>query len=337
MTDARPTWELVLEAAKRLTADGKSTFKLAELIAALQKVDPTRQRSSIQPVVQGMTVNAGKGPESPCGKVLARVDHGYYALRADVGDVASLAPRPAPATVKASRGRRAKTLGPAEIRARLDDLIGNFDICVETYDRLVPFTRGGQYELHRETIDRRRALGSTDAAVHDDRFTELLHSVLQTWGIGRRASRLAPLDEFRLRLRERSQELGQLESLTLEGPALEVGATVKILDRLISELGVVENRARIVAGTKTLHHLLPDLVPPMDRAWTGAFFGWSVLDPQNHQTAIFTEAFATFAEVARAAHPSRLVGDGWRTSLTKVLDNALIGYCRLHEIGGTSA
>jgi hypothetical protein len=27
----------------------------------------------------------------------------------------------------------------------------------------------------------------------------------------------------------------------------------------------------VVGGTKTLHHLLPDLVPPMDRRWTGAF------------------------------------------------------------------
>ncbi len=26
------------------------------------------------------------------------------------------------------------------------------------------------------------------------------------------------------------------------------------------------------------------------------------------------------------------VGDGWRTSRTKVLDNAVIGYCKIHKI-----
>jgi len=53
--------------------------------------------------------------------------------------------------------------------------------------------------------------------------------------------------------------------------------------------------------------------------------------------AILAEAFAAFAEVARATQPSRLIGSGWRTSATKVLDNALIGYCKVHGIGGTSS
>ena len=38
-------------------------------------------------------------------------------------------------------------------------------------------------------------------ACHDDEFTNLLHLPLQSWGIGRRASRLAPFEEFRSRLR----------------------------------------------------------------------------------------------------------------------------------------
>lgn len=80
MSDGRATWELVLGAARGLGARGRS-FRLSELVAEVHRVDPTRGRGSIQPVVQGMTANAGKGPPSPCGKVLHRVDHGYYALR----------------------------------------------------------------------------------------------------------------------------------------------------------------------------------------------------------------------------------------------------------------
>jgi hypothetical protein len=44
------------------------------------------------------------------------------------------------------------------------------------------------------------------------------------------------------------------------------------LGQVIESLGVVENKAKLVAGTKALHHLLPDLVMPMDRAWAGKFF-----------------------------------------------------------------
>jgi hypothetical protein len=178
-------------------------------------------------------------------------------------------------------------------------------------------------------------VGPAEAAATDDRFTELLHSTLQAWGIGRRGSRLAPLDAFRQALSDRAPELAQLDQLTLEDPSLEIFEVTKVLDRLVQKLGVVDNQARIVAGTKTLHHLLPDLVPPMDRAWTGAFFGWR-LDPQNHQTEIFGRAFSGLYGVAVATRPSRLVGAGWRTSLTKILDNAVIGYCQLYGIGGTA-
>ena len=44
-------------------------------------LDPARERSTIQPAVQGMTVNAGIGPRSRIGKPLERVGHGMYILR----------------------------------------------------------------------------------------------------------------------------------------------------------------------------------------------------------------------------------------------------------------
>jgi hypothetical protein len=298
----------------------------------VQTVDPTRTRETIQPVVQGMTANAGKGPASPCGKVFLRVDHGYYKIR-DHGEPTSAAP--AKPRRLSKRGRRSRVLGPTEVRNRVDSLIADFDRCVVAYDDSVPFTRSGQYEFHRQTIDRRRILGSVGAAIHDEQFTELLYETLQHWGIGRRASRIAPLSEFRLTIASHETQLLELEPLTIELLAGRELSTSKAVDSVISGLSVVDNRARIVAGTKTLHHLLPDLVPPMDRAWTGAFFGWSVLDPQDNQNLILEEAFSAFAEIASVTHPSRLVGAGWRTSSTKVLDNALIGYCKLQGIGGT--
>ena len=76
----RPTWELVEEAAKRLSTRGDGAFRLIEIIEYVQTIDPSRDRTSIQPTVQGMTVNAGKGPPSPCGKILRRVHHGLYVL-----------------------------------------------------------------------------------------------------------------------------------------------------------------------------------------------------------------------------------------------------------------
>src|SRR5918992_1403527 len=85
---------------------------------------------------------------------------------------------------------------------------------------------------------------------------------------------------------------------------------------------IVENQARVVAGTKTLHHLLPDLAPPVDTRWTGAFFMWPPAYFQNRQRQVSEEGFRTFAEVARLCHPQQYVGAGWRTCRAKILDNA---------------
>jgi hypothetical protein len=70
----------------------------------------------------------------------------------------------------------------------------------------------------------------------------------------------------------------------------------------------------------------------MDRAWTGAFFLWSAAAPQSRQQPTFVRSFSSFAKIAQATDPSFYVGNGWRTSLSKVVDNAIIGYCKLHGI-----
>jgi hypothetical protein len=76
-----PTWRLVLLAAQRLDA-ATAEFRMQDLVAEVQRMDPGRGRGSIQPVIQGMTANAGGGPASPCGKPLIRVGYGVYKIGA---------------------------------------------------------------------------------------------------------------------------------------------------------------------------------------------------------------------------------------------------------------
>ena len=98
---------------------------------------------------------------------------------------------------------------------------------------------------------------------------------------------------------------------------------------LIESFDIVANETKLVPCTKALHHLLPDLIVPMDREFTRAFFGWHVPEFQYKQKKIFHHAFRCFVEIARIVQPSRFVGSGWRTSSTKVIDNALVAFCRV--------
>lgn len=220
------------------------------------------------------------------------------------------------------------------IDTRLSKLTGGFAHYVAAYDELVPFS-SEQLAAHRYCIGLRQRAGSLAAAVGDPRFVASLRRTLIAWGIGSRASYLVPEPGFAQALATVLPKLEELVALRLDAPDLP-GDTADRLWQVIESLGVVENKAKIVAGTKTLHHLLPDLVIPMDRAWTGKFFQlhppeWQ--DPDN-QRRTFRRVHGHLARVARQVQPAQYVtGHGWRTSLTKILDNALIGFCRV-DLGG---
>ena len=90
---------------------------------------------------------------------------------------------------------------------------------------------------------------------------------------------LVPLAEFRQRMLDQAAPISALEDARIDDEALDVPAVGGRIWQVIENLGIVRNLSLIVPGTKALHHVLPDLVPPMDRAWTGAFFLWSAAAP----------------------------------------------------------
>ncbi len=210
--------------------------------------------------------------------------------------------------------------------SRLADLlVKNFGSYVAAYEQNPPFRRYGQLEFHRETIDRRFELGSAIAAVNDDRFLNSLYKTLQKWGIGSRASKLRPLKDFCSVLQNEQRSFEQLENRAIDDLSIDGARVGDELWQLMTRLPVVENEASLVAVTKTLHHVLPDLVVPMDREYTQTFFGWANPTFQYRQQGCFLEAFGVFVRVARNAHPTQYVRSGWNSSRTKVIDNAIVG------------
>ncbi len=204
-------------------------------------------------------------------------------------------------------------------------LVSGFRTFLAAYDRDCPFKRHGQLQYHVETIRARRQLGSAKAALADEAFHRSLYRTLQAWGIGSRASSLRPFPEFVEALRAKAKTIEELDGIAIDQPTLDVHAVGGTLARLAQSLDIVDNKARIVPGSKTLHHLLPELVVPIDRAYTQPFFGWANPTLQNSPERCFREAFAGFVTIAREANPAQYIGDGWYMSRTKVIDNAIVG------------
>lgn len=223
------------------------------------------------------------------------------------------------------RSAKMSTSRADQIHETVRLLIESFDRWLKVFDDRQPFSTYGQLEYHQETINLRLSFNSAADAIHDDSFLRSLYETLRAWGIGKRASRLLPYSEFSTALRLRTNEIANLDGMKIYDSQLHVRSVSSSLWQLISSLEIVENTAKRVACSKALHHILPELVLPIDRKYTRNFFGWQQPKFQNKQEQFLSLAFGNFVEVARATNPVQYVGVGWHTSSTKVIDNAIVG------------
>lgn len=204
-------------------------------------------------------------------------------------------------------------------------LINNFEKCIAAFDENPPFSKYGQFEYHYETIMRRIELNSAKAALEDDKFLRCLYKTLRAWGIGSRGSKLLPFPDFVINLQNRASDIIILNNIKIDDNMLDIEYVTAQLWSLIDSLEIVNNIAKLVSCSKALHHILPDLVVPIDREYTRVFFGWSGPVFQYKQQECFRTAFKNFAKIARATNLNQYVGKKWHTSRTKVLDNAIVG------------
>jgi len=141
-------------------------------------------------------------------------------------------------------------------------------------------------------------------------------------------TKLRDFDDFKASLLTQVDAINALRSVSLHDvSASEIGQLTARLWPLLSALEVSVAEATIVANSKTLHHLLPNLVPPIDRTYTYDFF-YSRMNLSVSEEDAFSEIFQRFHLLAvqcKGMLPG-LLDDGWNSSTTKVLDNAIVGY-----------
>lgn len=329
MATNEPMWRTLLEAASALGETNDGTFTWSEVISKARTLDPSHHQQAYGATFQSMVIESPTASTSPVGKVFTRISRGKYTIAIAHPDLEMASIKLFPESVA-----RSITLTPKQVegRRRAQHLGANFGVYVAHFSTHVPLTKAAQYQFHRRTIDLRRELGSAEHAIEDDRFVDSLYETLQAWGNGRRRSNLVSSENFATALRTHLPKIVALDALSIEDPWLDVEGVASRISELIGELGVVNNSATIVPGTMTLHHILPDLVVPLNREWSGQFFQWRPHDVQNPTERTFTNTFTVLAHVGAQVTPSRLLNEGWNSSSSKVLDNAVIGFCQLELV-----
>ena len=223
--------------------------------------------------------------------------------------------------------------------ARVDELINRVEECLDAFDEAAVFT-GPSVFFHAETLRQRRSHVSLQTAIVDRSLLVSIYATLTSWGMHRMGpggAKLVAFDVFAESIRQLEEHLVPLETLRLEelsgAEAMEVGGR---LWQAVQALSVSATESRVVAGTKALHHLLPDLLPPMDRRYTDGFFlgadrTFNSLAFQADPAGAFVEIFPRMVGICRQCRRSFIprIGSGLHTSPTKCVDNAIVGYILL--------
>lgn len=223
---------------------------------------------------------------------------------------------------------------------RIEDLCDHFrhyvDVAIKTYKVDTPARH-----FHMRTIDSLIKAKSVDKAIQDDLFLDYLYATLVSWNMEGLSAKLVGFEAFRKTIQDNSKDLVALSGHSLRSFAtravddLEYAQNImQTVQRLFSQMAVSATNSQLVANSKTIHHIVPNLIPPVDRKFTLKFFYNNQSVPKGEECVDkFIDVLSFYAQIYL------LVGEEaemmiqphtFNSSVTKVIDNAIIGYCRRH-------
>jgi hypothetical protein len=216
------------------------------------------------------------------------------------------------------------------IAERVSKLCGSFAKSLARFEAAGLFTGPSLY-FHHKAVARRLAVADVSDLLGDEQFFDFLYATLTAWGMHRMGTgntKLRDLNSIRASFESQADAIRAHDGRTMGvGPESEVPQVARAIWRIVESLKVSVAEARIVANSKALHHLLPNLVPPIDREYTFRFFyGRNNLSIEEGQA--FEEMYVELDRIARSNLPaiSGYIGHGWHTGHAKVVDNAIVGF-----------
>lgn len=251
-------------------------------------------------------------------------------VRSDDSSAASDAHSPMPSAV--TRVRRVD-----RARSNVEALITDFDACVRKFESSNAFPGPSLY-FHTRALARRALHDSAEELLADEQFLEYVYAVLPAWGMhrmGKQAAKVVDFGEMAASLRAAAPRIDLLWGRQITKiDANDADQVAGAVWAIIAALRVSRSETRIVAGSKALHHVLPELVPPIDRQYTFRFFTGQKAVNRGDELA-FLEWFPMLCEIGRrcadeiaAALEQRGV---MATSQSKVIDNAIIGFMQRQD------
>jgi hypothetical protein len=211
---------------------------------------------------------------------------------------------------------------------RIGDLIKNFEKYLNYFNTNIKFS-GPSIYFHIKVIEKIRITQPYEALFNDNIYFDYIYAVLASWGMhrmGDKTAKMSDFDLFKQSILDNKQGLIKISSYKLQQlNDAEYHEVKRSLEKIFDDLHVMDSDAKLVGNSKALHHLLPDLVVPIDRTHTLRFF-FNNTNINYDEKDLFLDLLDRFRNIAKDIDMSEIPLSGFNTSIPKIIDNAIMGY-----------
>jgi hypothetical protein len=196
---------------------------------------------------------------------------------------------------------------------------------------------GPSVYFHQQAIECVRSTDDYEKLLDNIVFLEYIYATLTAWGMhrmGPTGAKMVDFEVFKKSVHENKETIIQLSKYKLhELDEKELDGIMNQLHHLFDGIKIMKSSIKLVGNSKVMHHLLPDLIPPIDRQYTLKFFygGYHIPKNQEQEEALFFDTLKEFWKICQVLElkDNDFKGKGsFTTSIPKMIDNAIIGYLK---------
>jgi len=211
---------------------------------------------------------------------------------------------------------------------KVRDILDNADRYHQAYYEAETF-RGPSLYFHLRALKTRQSPSSL-------KHLEYVYATLASWGMhrmGKGGSKMQSFDTFRQSVKSLKDKISKAQKFD-PGEMNDEGWA--LLEKIFKGIKIMASGTSLVGNSKVMHHMMPNIVPPIDREYTLQYLRgntnisndlddeWQIMKDIISNFFIPITCNRQFLSTAKEwmAKPSEFP---WDTSVLKVVDNLVIG------------
>ena len=178
-----------------------------------------------------------------------------------------------------------------------------------------------------------KALECQQTEFLSNRHIEYVYATLVAWGMhrmGPTGTKMPNFDEFKESIIAHKDKLEELRGKRIEYiTGNEIDSIIENLNVICFSIKGSTSKSHLVSGSKTLAHILPNLVCPMDRQYTYRFFEVNNKDTENDIFKyVMLSMWDFYQNCNNVKSVQSLLGQTFNENYPKIFDNLIIEYVK---------